>query len=203
MPPSGLQDDHHGLSLLPVDHTRHTMSHLAPPLPLAHTRGALPLIACPRSAQSPVARASCFLPPVACTRGAPLSESPSTGRFLWQSAPPPLTLPNNGTLLLLPSRPSPGFPLPWCSTPQPVAHCSPAQGTALLSPLGSPHTANPSPLPRPDLQSLSFSAKTHLSISGCGVQGQWFRYVWLSLCFALLSPAAALFSVTLRSLCLG
>ena len=46
------------------------------------------------------------------------------------------------------------FPLPWHSTPQPTANCSPTRGSALLCPLCCPHTANPSPLPCTDLQSL-------------------------------------------------
>ena len=42
------------------------------------------------------------------------------------------------------------------------------------------------------------------SVSGRGVQGWWYTWsVWLSLFFAFLSPAAVLFSMTLRSLHLG
>ena len=63
------------------------------------------------------------------------------------------------------------------------------------------HTANTSPLPRTDLQSLHLSTQPppqHLRLC---CPGWWCRLsMWLSLCFALLSPAAALFSVTLRSL---
>ena len=44
----------------------------------------------------------------------------------------------------------------------------------------------------------------HTSISGCCFWGQWCIWsVRLSLCFALLSPAAALFSTTLMSLYLS
>ena len=51
------------------------------------------------------------------------------------------------------------------------------------------------------------------SISSCGIQGMWcffgsgrqrhWCFMWLSLCFALFSPAAVFFSVALRSLHLG
>ena len=58
-------------------------------------------------------------------------------------------------------KPSPGFALPWCSIPLPIENHSPAHGTALLSPLGCPHTANPNPFPGTDLRSLSLSAQHH------------------------------------------
>ena len=84
------------------------------------------------------------LPPIACTRGAVPSESlcAQAGSY-GDLPPPPLALPNNGTLLLL-----------WAKTfqvPLTVVFSSPAHGTPLPSPSGCMHTANPSPLPRPDL----------------------------------------------------
>ena len=49
---------------------------LSPLIPLAHTRGAWPLVACTRSTQSPIKEqeVSCHLP-IACTRDALPSES--------------------------------------------------------------------------------------------------------------------------------
>ena len=84
-------------------------------------------------------------------------------------------------LLLLPSptvvtcfsccpRPPPGFLLPWRSTPQSIAHHSPACGTLLLSPLGWPNTANPSPLPRTDLWSPAPARVSQAVVSGVVVQ---------------------------------
>ena len=97
-PPSGLQDHHNNPSLPPVDHAQGTTLHLAPPLPLAHKRGAWPPVSHTRRAPSPIAQASGFLPPVACARGT--LPSVSAQRFLWWPAPPPLTLPSDGALLL-------------------------------------------------------------------------------------------------------
>ena len=69
-------------------------------LPLAHTRGAQLPIACTSIAWSHVAWESVLSPPVACVRGSlPLRAHECTGRFLWRSAPPPLTLPSNGALV--------------------------------------------------------------------------------------------------------
>ena len=70
---------------------------LSPLMPLAHTRGAWPLVACTRSTQFPVNRAKGFLPPVACTRSAPPSESPQACARLharsFYGSPPLLLLP--------------------------------------------------------------------------------------------------------------
>ena len=54
-------------------HKRHHVV-LSPPLPLAHTRGTRPPIACTRSLWFPVAGATGILPPIACSRGAPPSK---------------------------------------------------------------------------------------------------------------------------------
>ncbi|XP_020951808.1 classical arabinogalactan protein 9-like [Sus scrofa] len=69
-------------------------------------------------------------------------------------------------------RPSPAFPLPWRSPPQPIAHHFPARGAVLLCPSGCPHIPSPSPLPRTDLPSLSLNAQPPPapSASVCGVQ---------------------------------
>lgn len=72
-------------------------------------------------------------------------------------------------------RPPPRFPLPWHSTPQTVAHHSPAHGTLLLCPSGCPHTANPSPLLRTDLQSLSLNAQSPPERLRLWCLGQWCR----------------------------
>ena len=87
-----------------------------------------------------------------------------------------------GPPLLLPCfscqpRPSPWFPLPWHSTPQPIAHHFPVHGTSLLSPLGCSHTANPSPLPRTDLVSLSISTQPPPKHPRLWCLGQWCRYL--------------------------
>ena len=63
-------------------------------------------------------------------------------KFLYQS-PPPLALPNNGTLLLLQTQSA--FPQMWHFVPLPMAHCS-------LDSLGCLHIANPSPLPGTESQ---------------------------------------------------
>ena len=75
---------------------------LSPLLPSAHTRNSQPPLAYTRSTQSSIAQESVSSPPVACTRGdQPLRAWACAGIFLWKSAPPLLTLPNNGVLLLL------------------------------------------------------------------------------------------------------
>ena len=73
------------------------------------------------------------------------------------------------------SGPSPKFPLPWLSTTQPLAYCSPAPGALLLSPLGCLHTANPSPLLGNDLWSLSPSAQPPPEFLRLWCLCQWFR----------------------------
>ena len=74
-----------------------------------------------------------------------------------------------------------------------LAFCFPARGT----PLPSLHVANPSPLPRIDLWSLSLSAQPIPNSQRLCSPGWW---CWpsgrLSLCCALLIPAAVLFSGT-------
>lgn len=93
------------------------------------------------------------------------------------------------------SEPSPGFPLLQHSPPQPVAYHSPAHGALFLSP-----SCHPQSSPRTDLWSLSLSTQPPPKHPRLWCPGQWFRWsVRLSLCFAVLSPAAMLFSATLRS----
>ena len=147
-----------------------------------------------------------FSPPVACARAAPPSESPwacahsSAGSFLWWSTPPLLPSPTMAPCLSCRSGSSPVFSLPWRSPPQPVAYHFPTGGTLLLSSSGCPHRASPSPLLGTDLQSLSLSTQAPPERLRLWCPGQWFRWsVWLSLCSAVLSMAAVLFSVTLRS----
>ena len=123
LPRSGLQGDHLSPSLLPVDYT-------SPLMPLAHTRDTWPTIAYTRGSLPTES-------PPACVQGdsyggPPLFISPFPKMVPCFSCGP---------------RPSPRFPLLWCSTPQPVARHSPTHGTVLLSPLGCPHTANSIPFP--------------------------------------------------------
>ena len=134
------------------------MLPLSPTLPLIHRRHSQPPVACTRSAWSPIASAGDFSPPVACAGATPPSESPhlcvqgdAYGGLPLLLSPSPTMVP----CFSYRPRPSLGFPLPWCSTLQPIAHCSPAHGTLLLSPSGCPHTDNPNPLLRTELQSLS------------------------------------------------
>ena len=82
-----------------------------------------------------------------------------------------------------------------------VAIHSIAHGAPLLSPSGCLHTAIPSPVPGTDLQGLSLSNQPPPKRLNLWCLGQWFRWsVQLLVCFSLLSPAAELFLVTLRSL---
>ena len=79
---------------------------LSPLMPSAHTRGAWPLVACRRSAQSPLKEQKSFHYPW------PMPEPPHPLRahghahawvqsFLWWSTSPPLALPKNAALPLL------------------------------------------------------------------------------------------------------
>ena len=135
-----------------------------------------------------IAQARGILPPKHMHRGGSYGSS----------APPSLTPPNNGTMLLLHAQASSRAPLA-------VVLCFPACGTQLPGPLGCLYTANPSPPPRTDPWSLSLSTHPWPEHLRLWCLGQWCQWsVWLSLCFALLSPTAMLFSGTLRfSLCLG
>ena len=100
-------------------------------------------------------------------------------------------------------RPPSRFPRLWYSTLQSIAHCSPAHSTPLLSPWGCPHTANPSPLPRADHESLHLSAQPPLEYLRLCL-GRYCRWpAWLSLYFAIISLAAVLFSAIWRALHLG
>ena len=106
------------------------------------------------------------------------------------------------------------FPMASAAPPRPRQHWrlaspagpdllpgSPCCGALLLSPLGCPHTASPRPLPETDLRSLSLSTQPLPEHLRLWCPGRWCRRsVRLSLCFAGLSPAAALFSATFRSL---
>ena len=96
-------------------------------------------------------------------------------------------LPNNGTLPLLRVQ-------IFSQVPSAVVFPSLAHGALLLS----PH-AIPSSLPGTDLWRLSLSTQPpHEHLRWC--LGLWFRWsTQLSLCFAVLSPAAMLFSAPLRS----
>ena len=112
--------------------------------------------------------------------------------------------PQQCTLLLLQGQPPPRFPQLWHSAPQPMVFGFPAHGTPLPSPLDCFYIANPSPLPGTDLWSLSLSIQCLPEHPRLWCLGRWYRWsVELSLCFVLLSPAAALFSATLRSFHLG
>ena len=86
----------------------------------------------------------------------PLRAHAYTGRFLCQSAPPLLTFPNNGGLLLLQAQTSSWVPSAVAFTPQPIAHHTPVCGTLLPSSSGCLPTPNPSSLPGTDLWSLIF-----------------------------------------------
>ena len=87
------------------------------------------------------------------------------------------------------------------SAPQPVVFGSPSCGAPLPSPSGCLHPPNPSHLPRTELWSLSLSDQPPPERLGLCHLGHWCRWsVWLSLCFALLSPVALLFSETLKFL---
>ena len=86
--------------------------------------------------------------PVHCTRESPPSEKD----IPMVVCPPPLTLPNNVTLLLLWTQTSSGVP-------SVMALCSPAHGPPLPSHSVCLHRASPSSLPRIDLWSLSLRAQ--------------------------------------------
>ena len=177
MPTSGVREKCAGLPLLPVDHARRTLSCLA------HARVLTTYSWCKRGFAA---------------HSHTLQESALAQRkvFLWCSAPPPLALPTNGTLLLLWVQTSLDS-LHYDSTLQTMTHCLPI-------PSGCLHTDNPSPLPRTDLQSLSLSTQLmskHLRLWCLGQWHQWF--VLISLCFALLSLAAVLVSEAVRPLCIN
>ena len=107
--------------------------------------------------------------------------------------PPPLTL-HNGALLLLWVQASSCAPLAM------VLHFS-VHDTPLPSPSSCFHTANPSPLPETDLRSLSLSTQPLPERLRLWCPGRWYQWSpQRSCCFALLSPAAALFCQALRSL---
>ena len=117
--------------------------------------------------------------------------------FLWQYTPTPLSLPDNGTLLLLRAQAFFWVPLD-------VVLCFPTHDEPIPSPSGCLHTVKSSPLPRTDLWSLSLSTQPlpeHLRLWCFGIIV--LMICAASLCSALLSPAAVLFSEDLRSLHLG
>ena len=122
-------------------------------------------------------------------KGYPTAQVPVQRKILLGGpSPPPLAPPPNGTLALLWAEASSCAPLA-------MVLCSPAHGTLLRSPSGCLHTANPSPFPGTDLWSLSLSAQPLSEY----LRLWWYQwFVWLPLCFSLLSPAGALFSVALR-----
>ena len=62
-----------------------------------------------------------FIRAVACVRGSlPLRAHECTGRFLWRSAPPPLTLPSNGALVSVGPYLFPVSLGCWHTTPYPL-----------------------------------------------------------------------------------
>ena len=149
---------------------------------------------------APIAFTRSAPPPIACARGSLLPKSPRVHRERYSYGGPALsslTLPNNGTLLLLQARPISRVPLA-------TAFCSPAHGTLLASPSGCLHTANPSPPPKTDFQNLSLGTQPQ-GPSQAVVSNSSISMVpaALSLCLAFRSPVAALFSKALRSRYLG
>ena len=153
-------------------------------MPSAHTRCAWPPVACTRSAQCPPneQEASCHpspTPELHCLLRAHGHTQAQVQAVSYGS--PPLLLSPSPTMapcLSFRSRPSPGFPLMWHSHLQPVGHGSTAHGALLPSLLGCLYTANPIPLPRTDLWSLSLSTHPHLSVSGCGVLASGSDDLW-------------------------
>ena len=135
-------------------HKRHHVT-LSFPLPPAHTRGAWQPTAFTRSAQSPIAQADGFSPPVAFTRATLPSENRHaySWRFLQWSTPLLSPTPTMVPCFSCGPRPPPRFPLPCYSTPQPIAHHSPTCGTPLLSPQAFP--TQPAPVFSPGLTSRS------------------------------------------------
>ena len=115
-----------------------------------------------------------FSPLIGESGQSPPSDSPCACTQGNSYGGPPLLLSPSPTMapcFFCRPRPSPGFPLPWRSTPQPIAHRSPPHGTLLLSLSSYLHKANSSPLPGTDLQSLSLSAQPLPEHIGCGVWG--------------------------------
>ena len=134
-----------------------------------------------------------FSPPVVSTEPPPPSK-PAGMRMLQCRAfptaacPSSSPLPNNGALPLL---------LVWTFSQvlSAVVFPSLARGVLLRSPSCCPQSS-----PGTDLQSLSLSAQPPPEHLRLWCLGQWFRWsVWLSLCFAVLGPAAAFFLENLRS----
>ena len=129
---------------------------------------------------------------LACGQACALGCKFSMAAFLFSS---PLS--NNGAFSLLQVQ-----TFSWI--PSVTASHSPALSIFLPSPLGCLHTANPSPLPMTDLQSLNFSAQPPPEHLRLWCLCQWFGWsVCLSLCFLVLRPAPLLFSASQRSLWLG
>ena len=171
------QDNCGGLPLPSIDHTRSTPSHLA------HAGDATP----PACARGSVAASNGSSLPIT-----PPSESlrMCRGRNSYGN-PPHFLLPYPTQRCL------PGFAGLWHSAPQPLVCYSlapPAVSTQPTLVLSLELTSGAwVSLPSP-----------HLSISGCGVQGQWYQWsLQFSFCFAFFSPDATLFFVALRSLQLG
>ena len=146
-------------------------------------------------------------PPVTCTRGVgfwppllPKSPCLHRDRYSYGSLSLLLSLsPAMVPCFFCRPWPPPLLPWLWRSTPQPMAHC-------FLAPQGI-YTQPPLVL-SPELTSgasVSVSSpclRSQAVTSGRG--GKWYQWsVWLSLCPALLKPAAALFSTASRSLGLG
>ena len=127
-------------------------------------------------------RDGCQLPArVACARSTPLPESLRERSSNGSSACPPLTLPNNGTLLL--------WRVQACShTSLAMAHCS-------VDPQAV--STQPTLVPSPQVTSKPKSQRT-TALTMClrlWCLGQWYQSsVQLSPRFSLLRPAAVLFS---------
>lgn len=127
-----------------------------------------------------------YLLPVSHPRGTPLPESLCVDRLRCSyggPAPPPFAHPNSSTLLLL---------WAWSSSLalSSVVLCSPAPTHCSSLPSGCFHTSNPSP-PRTELSVPSPTWGSQAILS-------WVVVPMVSLCFALLSAAAAPFSKALR-----
>ena len=141
----------------------------SPLLPLAHARGASPPVADTRGIPSPVALQVLTHHQLHVPEVPPPSESPCMHRERYSYGGPPLLLsPSLIMALCFSHRPTPP------QIPLAVVFSSLTHSAPLPIPSGCLHTANPSPLPRNDLQSLSHSAQPHQSISGYVVQEWWY-----------------------------
>ena len=136
------------------------------PPPIDHTGGAQPPIACTRGALLHVANPSGILPPRDCTGGTLPCEIPHMHgeRDSSGGLTPPLVFLGSGGFSCRPDLLMGSlswdvlFTSPWAPLPSPSA-CL--------------HTANPSPLPRTDLQNLSLSTQPPPEHLGLWFLGRW------------------------------